>query len=314
MPTNHQRSAESLLGQITWLTLTTGYCRCPGEARHTHTTGKKDCRVSIDGAPTVYCFHESCKDHVAAVNLALRRMLATAPREVTLPPGRILRSGPAPGRLPPPAPGSTPQLEAIRREAAERRSSLIEEFAWPYDRILADSPIQVADRSPQDQFRLWLKLWPPHASIWIGDVTHSGKPEHAAHFRSIPDWFQVGPAMGNFTCGACFRAGAFSRSDEAIESREFLIVESDTLTRDEVGAVFRILNARLQYRLHCIIDTGGKSLHAWFSPPPRDLELKLKAGLAGLGCDPKLFTPSQPVRVPGAYRQDRLQRLIWLRE
>jgi hypothetical protein len=43
-------------------------------------------------------------------------------------------------------------------------------------------------------------------------------------------------------------------------------------------------------------------------------ENRLKAGLEVFGCDPKVFTYSQPVRVPGAWREGRLQRLIWLRE
>jgi hypothetical protein len=67
--------------------------------------------------------------------------------------------------------------------------------------------------------------------------------------------------------------------------------------------------------LHCIIDTAGKSLHAWFGAPRNaTLEGRLKAGLEALGCDPKVFTYSQPVRVPGAYRDGRMQRLIWLNQ
>ena len=81
------------------------------------------------------------------------------------------------------------------------------------------------------------------------------------------------------------------------------MVESDTLTQDEVGAVFAYLNRRLQYTLHCIIDTAGKSLHGWFDAPRNKvLENRLKAGLEVFGCDPKVFTYSQPVRVPGAFR------------
>jgi hypothetical protein len=43
-------------------------------------------------------------------------------------------------------------------------------------------------------------------------------------------------------------------------------------------------------------------------------ENRLKAGLEVFGCDPKVFTYSQPVRVPGAWRDGKLQRLVWLRE
>ncbi len=66
---------------------------------------------------------------------------------------------------------------------------------------------------------------------------------------------------------------------------------------------------------HCIIDITGKSLHAWFDAPAnKTLEHRLKAGLTVFGCDPKLFTYSQPVRVPGAFRDGRLQRFVWLRD
>ncbi len=32
------------------------------------------------------------------------------------------------------------------------------------------------------------------------------------------------------------------------------------------------------------------------------------------GCDPKVFTYSQPVRVPGRGGMGKLQRLVWLRD
>lgn len=60
---------------------------------------------------------------------------------------------------------------------------------------------------------------------------------------------------------------------------------------------------------------AGKSLHAWFEVPRNTMfEGWLKAGLEVFGCDPKVFTYSQPVRVPGAWRDGRLQRLVWLGE
>jgi len=40
-----------------------------------------------------------------------------------------------------------------------------------------------------------------------------------------------------------------------------LAVESDTLARDEVGAVFAYVNRRLRFNLHMTIDTAGKGLN-----------------------------------------------------
>jgi hypothetical protein len=79
--------------------------------------------------------------------------------------------------------------------------------------------------------------------------------------------------------------------------------------------VFAYLNVRLNFNLHAIIDTAGKSLHGWFDAPRnKRIEAQLKVTLKAFGCDPKLFTYSQAVRVPGAYRNGKLQRLIWLKE
>ncbi len=121
--------------------------------------------------------------------------------------------------------------------------------------------------------------------------------------------------MGNYTCGSSFKAGSYQRTNENLNGHRFLVVESDVLSRDEVGAVFAHLRRRLHYGLHCIVDTGGKSLHAWFDAPrSKVLEDRLKVGLEVFWCDPKVFTYSQPVRVPGAWREGKLQRLVWLRE
>ena len=151
--------------------------------------------------------------------------------------------------------------------------------------------------------------------MWIGDVFSSGRPEHRTHFRPVADWYQIGPVLGNYTCGSSFKPGSFRRCNENLNGQRFLVVESDTLAKDKVGAVFAYLHRRLRYKLHCIIDTAGKSLHAWFDAPRNQImEARLKAGLVAFGCDPKVFTYSQPVRVPGAWREGKLQRLVWLKE
>jgi hypothetical protein len=206
-------------------------------------------------------------------------------------------------------------LETVRTLAERFRPELLDVFQWPFAQIHKESPLQVAERDAEDQFRTWLRLWPAHCTVWIGDVFSSGKPEHRTHFRPIADWYRIGPVMGNYTCGSSFKPGSYRRSNENLNGQRFLVVESDTLGKDQVGAVFAYMQRRLHYRLHAIIDTAGKSLHAWFDAPRNKiLEARLKAGLEVLGCDPKVFTYSQPVRVPGAFRDGKMQRLVWLKE
>src|SRR5215510_6421178 len=88
-----RRIAERMLGAIDWQTEVSGFCRCPGEAMHTSSNGKKDCRVNVDGAPTIFCFHASCAAAVAEANRRLRRELGAWPWELRLPDGRALRDG-----------------------------------------------------------------------------------------------------------------------------------------------------------------------------------------------------------------------------
>ena len=68
-----RRVAMSILGAIDWQTEVRGFCRCPGEAFHTSANGKKDCRVNVDGVPTIFCFHASCAAAVAEANRRLRK-------------------------------------------------------------------------------------------------------------------------------------------------------------------------------------------------------------------------------------------------
>jgi len=328
--TDPRQIAAGIVGVVDWQTEVSGFCRCPGEALHTHHNGKKDCRVSVDGAPTIYCFHSSCAPVVAEANRALRRATNQSPWEITLPGGRVLRNGdvlqPSGEVLPREVIreratgsglnlGDQIQLESLRVTALRFKPELFENFRWPFAQILEDSPLLVAERDAEDQFRTWLRLWPAHCHVWIGDIYSSGKPEHRTHFRPIADWYQIGPAMGNFTCGSSFKPGSFQRSNANCNGTRFMVVESDTLAKDEVGAIFAYLNRRLHFNLHAIIDTAGKSLHGWFDAP-RDklIEARLKAVLTVFGCDPKLFTYSQPVRVPGAYRDGKLQRIVWLKD
>jgi hypothetical protein len=347
----------SIVGSIDWQDQVSGFCRCPGERMHTSSNGKKDCRVSVDGAPTIFCFHASCAAAVAEANRKLRRELGASDWELRLPDGQRLRSGDVlrgdgtvvardDGLRTTDQKDSQSQiansrsqladsksqtangrseiadsrgrermvLEALRAQAERFRGELFDFFRWPMGRILEESPLLVAEREAEDQFRTWLRLWPEECTVWIGDVYSSGSPEHRTHFRTVAEWYQIGPVMGNFTCGSSFKAGSFRRSNENLNGHRFLVVESDSLSKDEVGAVFAYLWRRLRYELHCIVDTGGKSLHGWFDAPRNKvLEERLKAGLVVFGCDPKVFTYSQPVRVPGAWREGRLQRLIWLR-
>ena len=325
-------TAAAIVGVIAWETELRGFCKCPGEALHTHKSGAKDCRIHIDGAPTIHCVHHSCSQAVADGNMALRRALGESPWEITMPGGKTVRSGDvvkSSGVIIPreavaaqaKIEGRTKQEQALLLSIEElftaARAKVLEIYHWPLATIEDESPRRTGHRTPEEQFRMWLRIWPQTSHVWIGDVYSSGRPEHAANFRPASEWAQIGPVMGNYTCGSSFKPGTIKRGNEFTNGTQFLVVESDELDKDQVGAVFGWLNQWAKFNLHAIIDTGGKSLHGWFDRPrtPRN-EPRLKAAIKGLACDHKMFTYSQPVRVPGAWRADKgkMQRLVWLKE
>jgi len=161
-------------------------------------------------------------------------------------------------------------------------------------------------------WRQHLLLYEPEDILWIGGaVTESGHERHKANFRPAADWLALRNAPGRFICPATFRADVSSRSRKSVLRRPFLVVESDTLSKAEIVGVFRWMQHYT--RLRAIVDTGGKSLHGWFDMPDQDLLSAFEIYLPQLGCDPALFRPSQPCRLPGAMRDPMTrQRLLYL--
>ncbi len=70
--------AGELLGEVGWTDDTRGFCACPGRAQHTNPDGPRDCRVHLDGAPTLHCLHNSCRAAVDAANRELRSRIGVA--------------------------------------------------------------------------------------------------------------------------------------------------------------------------------------------------------------------------------------------
>jgi hypothetical protein len=73
-----QSIAVDLLGAIDWQNETEGFCSCPGKERHTTGNGTKDCKVYLDGPPSLHCVHNSCRMVVDAMEHALRSQIGKA--------------------------------------------------------------------------------------------------------------------------------------------------------------------------------------------------------------------------------------------
>lgn len=300
-PRSARDIAETVLGHIDWLDTTEGYCECPGKDTHTTKDGGRDCIVFLDRVPTVHCVHASCERAVKNTNRKLRQAVLNGtdekPRQLTADEKAKL--------------AERHERERLRIRAAKALPRLLETQAWAYEKICAESPVKL----PSDaagHWRLLLEKFNGNDVVWIGDKFDSGKPEHARHFKMAADWLKGHAAPGPFICPAVFKNTSHARSNDNVLTRRFLVVESDVLTKDQVGAVFKWMKNDAKQELIAIVDTAGKSLHGWFRYPPEDQLDHLKTILPAYGCDPKLFTASQPVRLPGALRDVKYQKLVYL--
>jgi hypothetical protein len=295
--------AEIVLGPIHWLD-SNGYCECPGKAKHSMKDGAKDCMVFLDAIPTIHCVHASCANVMKEVNRKLRKAVLDGTNEKArkLTPEEKEKLA------------ARKERERMRERAAKALPHLLKTWKWSYNEIIGSSPA-ILPVNASEHWKLLLSKFAPDDVIWIGDTFHSGKPEHTTHFKTAADWLKESATPGPFICPATFKNTSHARSNDNVVTRRFLVVESDVLSKDEVGAIFKWLRDAAKLDLVAIVDTAGKSLHGWFAFPADDEKLDdLKLILPAYGCDPKLFTASQPVRLPGAPRNDKFQKLVYLKE
>lgn len=111
-----RRIAEAQLGLLRFHGPSNAYCQCPGVQFHTGKPGKRDCRVALEGVPTIHCLHTSCLGAVQEANKRLRSEVAKA--ELVRTGGDISR-----GRSSAP-PGSKRKLKMIRVIRSD------EAFSW----------------------------------------------------------------------------------------------------------------------------------------------------------------------------------------
>jgi len=198
-----------------------------------------------------------------------------------------------------------------QRRLTNALSDITRECVWSYEQIINESDGGI-DEPVHEHYYQALCLFDDADNVWIGrDVQDTGSPAHASRFRKVHEWLAETTCPGLFICPATFKPGVYSRCLQHIQHPKFLVVESDQLDKNAIGAVFRWLKESVGLRLRIIVDTAGKSLHGWFDYPEPSLLEALKMFLPALGCDPAMFNPSQPCRLPGAVRNGRYQKLIY---
>lgn len=291
---------SAMFDVIEWKHEELAFIDCPGKHLHTGKNAKRDCRVNLDKAPTLFCLHSSCSVIVEEANFKMRRAIwersPMAKREFT-PEERIKIKKDLEEKR---------EESNLREWASKNKSKLIGKYSWPIADVFHESPVTSEDPGKEMAFFV-SKMYKLEDIIWNGNVTDSGIG-HEKNFQEVGKWVKDG-IKGNFTCPSTFKDGTYSRSNEQVLNRPYLVMESDSLTPDETCSLYKWLQKSM--KLKAIVSTGGKSMHGWFVFPSEKMLKALKVTLPELGFDEALFKASQPVRMPGVMRGDKLQCLYY---
>lgn len=180
-----------------------------------------------------------------------------------------------------------------------------------------ESPMLI-ESSQDAQARQMIEwLFKPDDLLWMGDIHESGQPIHRANFLPAKRWLHVPQLPPRLSAGT-YCEGSISRSQANLTTQPYLIIESDDLighkpTTDDEREENRILNAalmgflagRFHLELRALIDTGGKSLHGWYSHPGDKTTQALANLLDGLAIDSAVFhrASCSPLRAPGCLHE-----------
>ena len=194
------------------------------------------------------------------------------------------------------------------------------------------SPLRLWEEPKDDTVLLLQTLYDPTDLIWIGDRCDEGIMGET--IRTAQDWttfFRNGsetqphiilnPLTGTPAPKKTGEGETF-RGDANIKDYRYCLVEFDDLSREDQIRFWSA--ARLP--VACLIDSGGKSIHAWLDVQklaPVETSEQWHAEikhhlydrlLSPLGVDKACSNPARLSRLPGHYRAEKesYQRILWL--
>ena len=228
----------------------------------------------------------------------------------------------------------TASRERINPAAAAARANLgaiVRKFADPnLTLLLRDNPHSFAWLFKNSDPRYFLScLFPPDAIIWTGRTTDSGAGYSNSWKRA--DQLRLAPPdkiRGPFTTPAVWPEGTTSRARKLVLWAPYVVLDFDEIDGikpdspsdihrlfQQSIALIRWIRSDMGWSLAAIVQTGNKSLHAWFHKPAiPEAVPSLKSVCKVLGVDETVDNPSQPCRLPGQihHKSGKLSRLLWL--
>jgi hypothetical protein len=192
------------------------------------------------------------------------------------------------------------------------------------------SPVRIDWEPSEDTFRFLERMFKPNEMVFIGDRETPGIV--GTNIRTAKDWIDyfrqggktephiiINPLSGE---SAPTKSGDKQtyRGDLCVKAFKYCLVEFDDLTREDQIKFWMSQSAR-KLPVACLVDTGGKSIHAWLrlsgiaSMDDWAKEIKSKLYdqfLIPLGVDAACSNPARLSRLPGHLRNGKYQRILWM--
>lgn len=223
---------------------------------------------------------------------------------------------------------------ADERKAMAKMPEVLDRILAPY--VIEDWYLEFLDQSPirfRDNESLRhefiLRLFYSDDILWLGNRRRdSGSPRHAANFRTCADWLKLAK-LPQMIAGGVFCKGSISRGGDHVDLSPYIVIECDQLIGHEPttpaekaqnkrlsAALIRYCQDVLGLILRAVIDTGNKSLHAWFDRPPQAVFEALVRNAERFRIDKGVLEQCQfsPLRLPGCIHKESNQpaTLIYL--
>lgn len=321
-----QSIAEELLG----CALENGeFAPCPGDTLHSKPGGRRDFRVVLTGAPTGYCFHESCSDAVEAFNRELRSRIGKAESDGQ--PGKGGVFGKVSRRpMPKPRPKRPPyDPEALARLARKCPVEISPE--WLLSRSPLPFPGQTGEQGPETAEAMLAALYRPDERVLVftspfsqgdflfcrdrGTFRLGENPNMQAVPSPLPTggpggvWFLVQPVEGTWKPNRNNKHKDGTpkpgrRHGDCVTSWRFIVLESDHAPE----ALWLKALVQFPFPIAAIYTSGGRSVHALVKvdcptkPAFDSLRDDLVQVLAPLGADAAAMTAVRLSRLPGLLR------------
>lgn len=251
------------------------------------------------------------------------------------------------------SPETAEKLKSRIIDAGDKEVDLFGADVWEASAIRIQ-PSEKLGNSPyaEDGIQLLSALYRPEDILYIGNQTERGK-EQQNHVKTVSEWIaffqdriaKIAAMPENAQIQALQRLGdAYPliipnplsgrsestkdgekqtlRGDACVQSFRFMVLESDSLSFPQQGALLRGICRLMECKVCAVIYSGGKSCHAWIKLDgisnldewEKEVKGKIFAVLGKIGFDGACCNAARLSRFAGMFRRDKekFQRLLYL--